>query len=437
MITTTIMTTITTMIILIHTHIHMEITLTRIHIHTHASKGKGRKGKQPQVAVVNTHYAPKRDESQAVGYASSFSKYSKQEDSFRSLPQDLRTKLDVALSEEALTLSLLPKLKHSSDPYFRNITRIQYVSGSFPKGFDEMQLQSYSEYINYEGDNAVSNNDVSSGPDMTVIQSVVVGGVLTVALALSVFFYVQKNKRRKKEVHIENIKSMKDLKFDSSSSISSRSSRKDNSKLNSSKGEISSSLEPKQHPWNFVNDDNNSNVVKPSWQEQIVSSSKSKGTGLTTSSRGTGLADLSSNINYTAEKVHGDIDDDDDEFTDAKADELSECSSYVNEFRGECYAPAGKLGVVLDTINNGSFSSVVVVYRIKPGSPLDGVLKIMDRIVAIDDIDTSNMSATEVNKVMVSKIRKTRKITFIRGGNFGVDPHDLEELRSIRVNASM
>jgi len=370
---------------------------------------------------------------QGMGYASSFSKYSTQENSFTSLPQDLRAKLQVALSEEALTLSLLPKLKHSSDPYFRNITRIQYVSGSFPKGFDEMQLQSYSEYINYEGDNSISNNDESSGPNMVVIQSVIVGGILTLVLVVSVFFYVQQTKRRKKEVHIENIKSMKQSKFNSNSSSSS--SRK-SSRL-SSNIEARSSTEPNQNPWNDVND-TNSNIVKPSWQEQIVSSSISKGTGLTTSSRGTGLADLSSDINYTGDKVHGDIDDE-DEFTDAEADAISECSSYVHEFRGECYAPPGKLGVVLDSINNGpsSVSSLVVVHRLKPGSPLDGVLKVMDRIVAIDDIDTSKMSATEVTKVMVSKMRKTRKITYIRGGSFGADPHDLEELRSIRDNASM
>ena len=211
-----------------------------------------------------------------------------------------------------------------------------------------------------------------------------------------------------------------------------------------------SSAELENHPWKT--DDTNRNTVMPSWQEQIVSSSRSRGTGLSVSSQGTGLAALSNNNGYNNSQ------DDDDEFTDAdELDVISECSSYANEFRGECYAPPGKdlllvalapanlcfktnakpcplgkLGVVLDSINN-----VVVVHRLKPGSPLEGVLKLMDRIIAVDDIDTSRMSATEVTKVMVSKMRKTRKITYIRGGNIGVDSQDLEELRGIRNNGSM
>ena len=123
-----------------------------------------------------------------MGYASSFSKYSKQKNEFASLPKELRTKLQSVLSGQALTLSLLPKLRHLPDPYFRNITKIQYISGSFPKGFDEMQLQSYSEYINYEGENDINKNDSLSGPNMVVIQSLIVVGVLTLALAVSVFF---------------------------------------------------------------------------------------------------------------------------------------------------------------------------------------------------------------------------------------------------------
>ena len=72
------------------------------------------------------------------------------------------------------------------------------------------------------------------------------------------------------------------------------------------------------------------------------------------------------------------------------------------------------------------------MHRLKPGSPLDGVLKLMDRIIAVDDIDTSRMSATEVTKAMVSRMRKTRKITYIRGGNV-----DAEGLKGIMNNASM
>jgi len=78
--------------------------------------------------------------------------------------------------------------------------------------------------------------------------------------------------------------------------------------------------------------------------------------------------------------------------------------------QSECVAPPGKLGVAIDIINGHP-----VVHKIKTGSPLDGVLRRLDKIVAIDDIDTTSMTAAAVTQLMVKKMNKERKITFIRG----------------------
>jgi len=76
-----------------------------------------------------------------------------------------------------------------------------------------------------------------------------------------------------------------------------------------------------------------------------------------------------------------------------------------------CYAPPGKLGVAIDTV--GGFP---VVYKVKNGSPLEGILSHLDRIIAIDDIKTVDMSAAQVTKLMISRMGKNRKINFIPNG---------------------
>uniref|UniRef100_A0A7S4RFZ3 PDZ domain-containing protein n=1 Tax=Ditylum brightwellii TaxID=49249 RepID=A0A7S4RFZ3_9STRA len=80
--------------------------------------------------------------------------------------------------------------------------------------------------------------------------------------------------------------------------------------------------------------------------------------------------------------------------------------------RRECTAPPGKLGVAIDTVNGQP-----VVHRIKPGSPLDGTLHRFDKIVAIDGVDTTGMSAADVTQLMVKRMNSERKISYIRGGD--------------------
>ena len=100
--------------------------------------------------------------------------------------------------------------------------------------------------------------------------------------------------------------------------------------------------------------------------------------------------------------------------TDALSAEYGEMDDVEEEetlatMRNECYAPPGKLGVAIDTVNGQP-----VVHRIKEGSPLKGMLQHKDRIVAIDGIDTRNMTAADVTHLMVKGMNRVRKISYIR-----------------------
>ena len=79
-------------------------------------------------------------------------------------------------------------------------------------------------------------------------------------------------------------------------------------------------------------------------------------------------------------------------------------------FTGECFAPPGKLGVAIDTVNNQP-----VVHRVLDKSPLSGVLRRSDVIIAVDDEKTSSMSAADVTTLMEKKMDHKRKITYLRG----------------------
>ena len=74
----------------------------------------------------------------------------------------------------------------------------------------------------------------------------------------------------------------------------------------------------------------------------------------------------------------------------------------------EVFAPAGKLGVVIDTPNNG----VPVVYNIKESCPIKDQLQVGDRLIAVDDEDVRNMTAVMVSKLISQKSsNETRKFT--------------------------
>jgi C-terminal processing protease CtpA/Prc len=89
---------------------------------------------------------------------------------------------------------------------------------------------------------------------------------------------------------------------------------------------------------------------------------------------------------------------------------ISHLSTDGSLLMGECFAPPGKLGIAIDTLNGQP-----VVHRVREESPLSGVLRRLDVIAAIDDEDTTSMSAAAVTTLMAKKMDQKRKITYLRG----------------------
>lgn len=74
-------------------------------------------------------------------------------------------------------------------------------------------------------------------------------------------------------------------------------------------------------------------------------------------------------------------------------------------------APAGKLGVVIDTPLNG----VPMVHAIKDSSVLASRIRIGDKLVSVDGEDTTHMSAIKVSKLISSKaMNPNRRMVFMR-----------------------
>jgi len=77
----------------------------------------------------------------------------------------------------------------------------------------------------------------------------------------------------------------------------------------------------------------------------------------------------------------------------------------------DCFAPPGKLNIVIRTSADGP-----IVHTVDESSVLSGQLFKGDLIIAVDDADTRNMRAEAVMKLMHSKIDRERKITVLHFG---------------------
>jgi C-terminal processing protease CtpA/Prc len=83
----------------------------------------------------------------------------------------------------------------------------------------------------------------------------------------------------------------------------------------------------------------------------------------------------------------------------------------------DIYAPPGKLGVVIDTPDEGA----PVVHAVKDTSVIADKLQVGDKLVAVDDEDVRSMTAIKVSKLISKKsANATRKLTVIR--TVPVDP---------------
>ena len=75
----------------------------------------------------------------------------------------------------------------------------------------------------------------------------------------------------------------------------------------------------------------------------------------------------------------------------------------------EVEAPAGTLGLVLDTDKEG-----LVVYIVKGTSPLFGQVQVGDRLIRVDGQDVSRMWTAEVSHLIASRKNETRTFLFAR-----------------------
>jgi len=100
---------------------------------------------------------------------------------------------------------------------------------------------------------------------------------------------------------------------------------------------------------------------------------------------------------------------------------FSDDSSFEQQFhepetRFQVDAPAGKLGVVIDTPSGG----VPVVHAIKDSSVLAGSVKVGDRLISVDDEDTTALTAMQVSKLISSKSSQpVRTLVFMRNRTKG------------------
>lgn len=88
-----------------------------------------------------------------------------------------------------------------------------------------------------------------------------------------------------------------------------------------------------------------------------------------------------------------------------------EQESNVKEEVIEINAPAGKLGVVIDTPDDGA----PVVHAVKDSSVIADQIQVGDKLMAVDDEDVRSMTAIKVSKLISKKsANPSRKLTIVR-----------------------
>jgi hypothetical protein len=74
----------------------------------------------------------------------------------------------------------------------------------------------------------------------------------------------------------------------------------------------------------------------------------------------------------------------------------------------DCFAPAGKLKIVIHSTKDGP-----AVHTVKRGSSLEGHVFAGDLIISVDNVDTRSYTAEQVMKMMTARSRFERKITVL------------------------
>lgn len=72
--------------------------------------------------------------------------------------------------------------------------------------------------------------------------------------------------------------------------------------------------------------------------------------------------------------------------------------------------PSGRLGITIDTAKGSP-----IIYSVDSNSPVAGMLKPGDVILAIDDVDTTSMMATEIAELIAAKASHERRFIVEKG----------------------
>jgi C-terminal processing protease CtpA/Prc len=79
-------------------------------------------------------------------------------------------------------------------------------------------------------------------------------------------------------------------------------------------------------------------------------------------------------------------------------------------------APAGKLGVVIDTPDDGA----PVVHAVKDTSVIADQIRVGDKLIKVDDEDVRSMTAIKVSKLISKKsANPVRRLTIVRTSQAG------------------
>ena len=105
--------------------------------------------------------------------------------------------------------------------------------------------------------------------------------------------------------------------------------------------------------------------------------------------------------------------DNDDEGTAIKSaiTKYSDSDLHLDENQFVIYAPAGKLGLVVDNPDDGA----PVVHAIKEDSVLIDQVKVGDRLIGVDEVDVRSLSPVKVSKLISKRsTNPLRKLTLTR-----------------------
>lgn len=95
----------------------------------------------------------------------------------------------------------------------------------------------------------------------------------------------------------------------------------------------------------------------------------------------------------------------------ASFDSESQFQTNVKESVLVINAPPGKLGVVIDTPDDGA----PVVHAVKDSSVISDQIRVGDKLVAVDNEDVRSMTAIKVSKLISRKsANPSRKLTVVR-----------------------